>query len=52
MKIWYFHGQYKGNSLRINEISYNVFNLHHMNKVAAHFQKKKNTHVFIQVAEQ
>ena len=39
MKIWYFHGQYKTNGLGTNEISY-IFDLSHMSKVAAHFQRK------------
>ena len=51
MKIWYFHGQYKANVLGTNEISY-IFNLCRMSKVAAHFQRKKNVHIFIQVSKQ
>ena len=43
MEIWYFYGQYKGNSLETNEKSYNIFDLHHTRKVAAHFQKKNKT---------
>ena len=43
MKIWYNHGQYKANGLGINEISYNIFDLRHVNKVAAHFQKNKKS---------
>ena len=41
MKIWYFHGQYKANSLGTNEISYNISDLRQLSKVAAHIQKKK-----------
>ena len=51
MKIWYFHGQYKTNVLGTNEISY-IFYLCHMSKVAAHFQRKKECHIFIQVSKQ
>ena len=40
MKIWNFHGQYKANGLGTNKISYNIFDLRHVSKVAAHFQKK------------
>ena len=50
MKIWYFHGQYRTNGLRINEISYNIFDLRHMTKLAPDFQKKNNT--FTQVSKQ
>ena len=38
MKIWYFHGQYNESGLENNWVSY-VFDLRHMSKVAAHFQK-------------
>ena len=48
MKSWYFHGPYKANSLGTNEISYNVFDLRHMSKVAAHFQKKNKMLIFKQ----
>ena len=40
MKSWCFHRHYKPNSLGTNEISYNIFNLRHMSKVAGHFPKK------------
>ena len=40
MNIWYFHGQYKANGLGIKKISYNIFDLRHVSKVAAHFLKK------------
>ena len=46
MKIWYFHDQYKANSLETNKISYNTFDLHHMSKVAAHFQKKNKMFIY------
>ena len=46
MKNWYFHGQYKANSLVINKISYNIFDLRHMSKVAAHFQKKNKMFIY------
>ena len=42
----------KANSLGTNEISCNIFDFCHMSKVAPHFQKKKNVHIFIQVAKQ
>ena len=45
MKIWYFHGQYKANGLGTNKISY-VFNLRHVSKVAAHFQKKNKMFIY------
>ena len=45
MKICYFHGQYKANSLGTNEISYNISDLRQLSKVAAHIQKKKNAHI-------
>ena len=51
MKIWYFHGQYKTNVLGTNEISY-IFDSWRMSKVGAHFQRKKNVHIFIQVSKQ
>ena len=47
MKIWYFHGQYKASDLGNNETSYNIFDLRHVSKVAAHFQKKNK--MFIQL---
>ena len=40
MKIWYFHGQYITNGLGTNEISDNIFDLHHKSKLASNFQKK------------
>ena len=46
MKIWYFNGQYKANGLGTNEKSYIAFDLRHMSKVAAHFQKKKRTFIY------
>ena len=55
MKIWFFPGQWFGkvNNLGTIEISYNIFDLRHMSKVVAHFQKKKqNVHIFIQVYRQ
>ena len=53
MKIWYFHGQYITNGLGTNEISYNIFDLRHMSKLAADFQKKnKNVYIFTQVSKQ
>ena len=51
MKIRYFHGQYKTNVLGTNEISY-IFDSWRMSKVGAHFQRKKNVHIFIQVSKQ
>ena len=48
MKIWYFHGQYITNGLGTNEISFNIFDLRHMSKLAADFQKKsKNIYIFV-----
>ena len=46
MKTWYLHGQYKAYGLGTNKISYNIFDLRHMSKVAAHFQKKNKTFVY------
>ena len=40
MKIWYFHGQCKVNGLGTNKISYNIFDLRHVSKVATHFRRK------------
>ena len=51
MEIWYFHGQYKADGLRTNKISYNIFDLRHVSKVASHFPKKtkcSNDHSRIQ----
>ena len=39
MKIWYVHGQYKASGLGTNRISYNIFDLGQVMKVAAHLQK-------------
>ena len=39
MKIWYDHGQYKASGLGTNRISYNIFDLSQVMKVAAHLQK-------------
>ena len=46
MKIWYFHGQYITNGLGTNEISYNIFDLRHMSKLAADFQKKSKMFIY------
>ena len=46
MKIWYFLGQYKANGLGTKKISYNVFDLRHVSKVAAHFQKKNKMFIY------
>ena len=46
MKIWYFHGQYKVSSLGINKISYNIFDLRQMSKVASHFHKKNKMFIY------
>ena len=46
MNIWFYHGQYKANSLGTNEISYNIFDLRHMSKVAADFQKKNKMFIY------
>ena len=46
MNIWYFHSQYKANTLGTNEISYNIFDLRHMSKVAAHFAKKNKMFIY------
>ena len=39
MKLWYVHGQYKASGLGTNRISYNIFDLRKVIKVAAHLQK-------------
>ena len=53
MKIWYFHGQYITNGSGNNEISYNIFDLRHMSKLAANFEKKnKIVYIFTQVSKQ
>ena len=53
MKIWYFHGQYITNGSGNNEISYNIFDLRHMSKLAAKFEKKnKIVYIFAQVSKQ
>ena len=41
MKIWYFHGLYKADSLGTNNIPYDIFNLRHANKVAVYFSYEK-----------
>ena len=46
MKIWYLHGQYIINGLVTNEISYKNFDLHHMSKLAADFQKKNKMFIY------
>ena len=46
MKIWYFHRQYKVRTLGANKISYIIFDLHQMSKVAAHFQKKNKMFIY------
>ena len=46
MEIWYFHGQYEANVLGNNEISYNIFDLRHVSKVAAHFMKKNKMFMY------
>ena len=52
MKIWYFHGQYITNGFGTNEILCNIFDLCHMSKLAADFQKKnKNVYIFTQVSK-
>ena len=50
IKVWYFHDQYKASSLGTNGICNNIFDLHRVSKVAAHFQRKKcsNIHSSIQ----
>ena len=53
MKIWYLHSQYITNGLGTNEVSYNVFDLRHMNKLAPDFQtKNKNVYTFTQVSKE
>ena len=47
MKIWYFHGQYKANGSGINELPENIFDLSHVSKVAAHFQKKNKMSLYL-----
>ena len=46
MKIWTFHGQYKASGLGINKISYNIFDLRHVSKVAAHFRKENKMFIY------
>ena len=41
--------QYIASGLGTNRISYKIFDKRHVSKVAAHFQKKKNVHIFIQI---
>ena len=47
MKIWYFHGQYKANGSGTNELPENIFDLSHVSKVAAHFQKKNKMSLYL-----
>ena len=44
MKIWYFHRQYNVFWEPIK--SYNIFGLHEVSKVAAHFQKKNKMFIY------
>ena len=46
IKRWFFHGQSEANGLGTNEISSNIFDLCHVSKVAAHFQKKNKMFVY------
>ena len=46
MRIWYFHGQYTPNGLGTNDISYNIFDLRHMSKLAAVFQKQNKMFIY------
>ena len=46
MKIWYFHGQYITNGLGTINISYNIFDLRHMSKLAADFQKQNKMFIY------
>ena len=48
MKIWFFPGQWFGKvyDLGTIEISYNIFDLRHMSKVVAHFQKKNKMFIY------
>ena len=48
MKIWFFPGQWFGkvNDFGTIEISYNIFDLRHMSKVVAHFQKKTKLFIY------
>ena len=46
MKIWHFHDQCKANGLGTNEISYNIFDLRHMSKTVAQFQKKNKMFIY------
>ena len=48
MKIWYFHGQYKANSLETNKISYNT----KQQSSCTLSEERQNVHIFIQVAKQ
>ena len=42
--------QHKASGLGTNRISYKIFDIRHVSKAAAHFQKRKqNVHIFIQV---
>ena len=46
MKIWYLHGQYITNGLGTNNISYNIFDLRHISKLAADFQKQNKMFIY------
>ena len=46
MKIWYFHGQYITNGVGTNNISYNIFDLRHISKLAADFQKQNKMFIY------
>ena len=46
MKIWYSHGQNNANGLRTNKISYKIFDLRHLSKVAPHFQNKNKMFIY------
>ena len=47
IKIWYFHGQYKAKGLGTNKLSYNIFDLRHVSKVAIHFEKKNKMFIYL-----
>ena len=47
MKTQYFHSQHKADGLGNNKMSYNIFNLRHVSKVAAHFQKKSKSSIYL-----
>ena len=46
MKSWHFVGQYITNGLETNEISYNIFDLCHMSKLAADLQTKSKMIIY------